>query len=104
MGRNALIGGTQRRRWNSLAERVSLERIEKLPKRSGAHTPRLRFWKPGHPLSSYFIAGVHACLGEKEASFEWLEKAFQEHESHLMELKVAAWSTLCTAIRGSTIW
>jgi serine/threonine protein kinase/Tfp pilus assembly protein PilF len=44
-------------------------------------------WKPGDPLS-HFIAGVHARLGEKDAAFEWLEKAFQEHESFLVYFKV----------------
>jgi len=48
-------------------------------------------WKPGDPLSSYFVAAAHAVLGEKEAAFEWLEKAFQERESHLLELKVSPW-------------
>jgi tetratricopeptide (TPR) repeat protein len=44
-------------------------------------------WKPGDPLS-YFIGIIHARLGEKDAAFEWLEKAFQAHESFLMNLKV----------------
>ncbi len=44
-------------------------------------------WKPGDPLP-FFIALVHACLGEKEAAFEWLEKAFQSHDSVMLELKV----------------
>ena len=39
----------------------------------------------GAPL----IAGVHACLGEKDAAFEWLEKAFQEHVSFLVEIKTS---------------
>ncbi len=43
-------------------------------------------WRPGGP--GVFIAGVHATLGEKDAAFEWLEKAFQEHDSFLLELKV----------------
>jgi eukaryotic-like serine/threonine-protein kinase len=44
-------------------------------------------WKPDG-LSSVFIASVHACLNEKDAAFEWLEKAFQEHASFLMYLKI----------------
>jgi serine/threonine protein kinase/Tfp pilus assembly protein PilF len=44
-------------------------------------------WKPGDPLS-HFIAAAHARLGEKDAAFEWLEKAFQEHESFLVYFKV----------------
>ncbi len=44
-------------------------------------------WKPRDPLP-FFIATVHACLGEKEAAFEWLEKAFQSHDSVILELKV----------------
>jgi serine/threonine protein kinase/tetratricopeptide (TPR) repeat protein len=44
-------------------------------------------WKPGVPLS-HLIASVHARLGEKDAAFEWLEKAFEEHASFLVYLKV----------------
>jgi hypothetical protein len=44
-------------------------------------------WKPGDPVS-YFIGAVHARLLEKDAAFEWLEKAFQQHEILLVEFKV----------------
>ncbi len=44
-------------------------------------------WKSGDPLS-HFIAAAHARLGEKDAAFEWLDKAFQEHESFLVYFKV----------------
>ena len=39
-------------------------------------------------LMSYFIAGVHACLGETDAAFEWLGKALQMRESFLVQFKV----------------
>ena len=38
--------------------------------------------------SSFWIAGVHACLGEENAAFEWLEKAFREHAAFLVWLKI----------------
>jgi serine/threonine protein kinase/predicted Zn-dependent protease len=44
-------------------------------------------WKPGDPLS-HFIAAAHARLGEKDAAFEWLERAFQERETFLVYFKV----------------
>ena len=44
-------------------------------------------WKPGDPVA-YFIGAVHARLLEKDAAFEWLEKAFQQHEILLVEFKV----------------
>jgi len=44
-------------------------------------------WKPGSPLS-VFIAAVHARLGEKETSFEWLERAFQDRAGFIINLKV----------------
>jgi hypothetical protein len=44
-------------------------------------------WKPGDP-GSHLIGAVHARLGEKDAAFEWLEKAFQERENFLLQLKV----------------
>ena len=47
-----------------------------------------RTWKPGSPMT-FFIAGVHARLGEKDAAFEWLEKAFQERTRILMNLKIS---------------
>jgi hypothetical protein len=42
--------------------------------------------KAGDP--SFFIAAVHVRLGEKDAGFDWLEKAFQSHEAFLQHLKV----------------
>ena len=43
--------------------------------------------KPGSPLPSFIVA-ANARLGEKNAAFEWLEKAFQSHETFFMRLKV----------------
>ena len=34
--------------------------------------------------SAFWIAVVHACLGEKDVAFEWLEKAFQQHAAFLV--------------------
>ena len=39
-------------------------------------------------ISPYFIAMDYAMLGEKELAFEWLEKAFQERSSWLVEVRV----------------
>jgi serine/threonine protein kinase/tetratricopeptide (TPR) repeat protein len=44
-------------------------------------------WKPGDPVA-YFIGAVHARLVQKDAAFEWLEKAFQQRETLLVELKI----------------
>jgi TolB-like protein/Flp pilus assembly protein TadD len=43
-------------------------------------------WKPDG-RSSNRIAEIYAGLGDKDAAFEWLEKAFQEHTSFLAYLK-----------------
>ena len=43
-------------------------------------------WKPDG-VSSYWIAVGHACLKEKDAAFEWLEKALQERAAFLVFLK-----------------
>src|SRR5208282_321776 len=45
-------------------------------------------WEPGSSLS-FFIASVHARLGESDTAFEWLEKAYQDRTSLLMNLKMA---------------
>lgn len=41
-----------------------------------------------HYISPYFIAMDYAMLGEKDLAFEWLEKAFQERSSWVVELRV----------------
>ena len=38
--------------------------------------------------SSIWIGAIHAGLGEKDAAFDWLGKAFQEHTSFLVYMKV----------------
>jgi serine/threonine protein kinase/tetratricopeptide (TPR) repeat protein len=43
-------------------------------------------WKVGDG-SSWWIAAVHARLGDKDAAFEWLERAFQERATFLVFLK-----------------
>jgi TolB-like protein/Flp pilus assembly protein TadD len=43
-------------------------------------------WKPDG-ISSFWIACVHACLGEKDVAFVWLEKAVQEQVSFLVWIK-----------------
>jgi serine/threonine protein kinase/tetratricopeptide (TPR) repeat protein len=43
-------------------------------------------WKPGAGVSVW-IAGVYACMNEKDAAFEWLEKAFKEHALFLVYVK-----------------
>jgi len=50
-------------------------------------------WKPGDP-GTFTIAAVHARLGEKDAAFEWLEKAFQLHDSSLVQLRVFVFHAL----------
>jgi serine/threonine protein kinase/tetratricopeptide (TPR) repeat protein len=49
-----------------------------------------RNWKPDG-ASSLWIAVVHASLGEKDAAFEWLERAFQERVAFLVSLKAPSY-------------
>ena len=39
-------------------------------------------------VSSFYIALVYTCLGQKDQAFEWLEKAYEERDSYLPQLKV----------------
>ena len=42
----------------------------------------------GINVSSYMIAAVHAALVQNETAFEWLDKAFEQHDPQLVSLKV----------------
>ena len=35
-----------------------------------------------------YLSGLHFALGEIDKGFEWLEKAYEEHDSVLVHLKV----------------
>lgn len=37
---------------------------------------------------SYFIAGIYSGLGENDKTFEWLDKAYNEHDSQMIYLKL----------------
>jgi hypothetical protein len=39
-------------------------------------------------VSPWGLASIYARLGEREPSLEWLERAFEEHDSTLVWLKV----------------
>ena len=39
-------------------------------------------------VSSFYVALVYTCLGQKEQAFECLEKAYEEHDVYLSQLKV----------------
>jgi tetratricopeptide (TPR) repeat protein len=39
-------------------------------------------------VSSFYVALVYTCLGQKDQAFEWLEKAYEEHDVYLSQLKV----------------
>ena len=41
-----------------------------------------------HYVPPYFMGLIHAALGEKDKAFSWLEKAYEEHDSYLVRLKV----------------
>jgi hypothetical protein len=38
-------------------------------------------------ISSYTIAGLYADLGDKDHAFEWLNTAYQEHDTNLVTLR-----------------
>jgi serine/threonine-protein kinase len=41
-----------------------------------------------HYVPPFLLALVHASLGEKDKAFLWLEKAYNQHDSYLVRLKV----------------
>jgi serine/threonine-protein kinase len=50
-------------------------------------------------VSPYYVAGVHAALGDNAAAFEWLERAFEERSHSLVFLKV---DPVMEPLRGET--
>ncbi len=40
-------------------------------------------------VAPFFLASIHAALGDKDKAFSLLEKAYQEHDSYLVRLKIA---------------
>lgn len=42
----------------------------------------------GVPTSAYSVAGVYAALGDQDKAFEMLNKAYDEHDTQLVSLKV----------------
>jgi len=42
----------------------------------------------GISVSLYSIAGIYAALGQSEPAFEWLNKAYEQHDLQLVSLKV----------------
>jgi len=45
-------------------------------------------------VSPYFIALVHAGMGDKDRAFEWLERAYEERSSLLPVIVIALWDPL----------
>jgi serine/threonine protein kinase/tetratricopeptide (TPR) repeat protein len=41
-----------------------------------------------HYVPPYLLGLVHAALGENDKAFSWLEKAYQQHDSYLVRLRV----------------
>jgi hypothetical protein len=41
-----------------------------------------------HYVPSYFFGTIYSALGDKDRAFVWLEKAYGEHDSYLVRLKV----------------
>jgi adenylate cyclase len=42
----------------------------------------------GTSVSSYSIAGIYAALGQRDPAFEWLNKAYEQHDVQLVSLKM----------------
>ena len=42
----------------------------------------------GIDVSAYVIAAIHSALGERDPEFDWLNRAYDQHEVHLVSLKV----------------
>ena len=41
-----------------------------------------------HYVPPFFLAVIYATLNSKDQAFSWLEKAYREHDSYLVRLKV----------------
>jgi len=51
-----------------------------------SHLGSLLSGSTGSP--SFYLAMIHAQMGEIDTAFEWLEKAYQDHEVEMYWLKV----------------
>lgn len=60
----------------------------------------LRLWArdleraQGNPASPTMVAEIYAHLGDKEAAFRWLERAYQERDGFLLTLRDPQWQSL----------
>jgi tetratricopeptide (TPR) repeat protein len=42
----------------------------------------------GINVSAYVMAAIHSALGERDPAFDWLDRAYEQREVHLVSLKV----------------
>ena len=40
------------------------------------------------PVAAVYVAGAYASIGDRDQAFAWLERAYAEHPSELISLKV----------------
>ena len=71
----AIIGHLQARRGDKSGTRKILDEVAKAI-------------DEGTNVSSYMIAAIHSALGERDLAFEWLDRAYEQREVHLVSLKV----------------
>jgi hypothetical protein len=54
----------------------------------------LRTWVQGNPASPTMVAEIYAHLGDTEAAFQWLEKAYPERDGFLVGMHDPRWQPL----------
>ena len=74
--------------WKTFADMVSVEAAAGRLSKARGGLRKLQQAYRRKAVSAYFIAAVYAALGEESRAFEWMERAFKEKSTSVVDLYV----------------